>query len=215
VLKLMIATQPPAAIEALLRDVARVAETRPKLDLRGRIAPEVAAREILHGKRLRVFTSDRARELWGLVDEGVRARRVGDLVPRLKDREITVGEVLARSPKDAAVVLDGERNFAELRRRLKPTIDKIAAELPALGEEAAPEALSKRFLELRAKLDGDALKAYAAALEEFRPNTAGGAYLKRLAPMTEVLDAEGFGKVADALFAPAAGRGGRRGRRRG
>lgn len=185
ILQMFGAIQPPAATEALVKSIA----TEPAV-----LSPLAATNAGAFSDKIApppIFSSAAGATIYAEMRDATNAlplQNLGKDMPDTVPADLTVGELLARSPDDAAALVGGTEALAKIKAMVKARITESADAAEAFSKPAPTGLVSKAL--------ADALTAHedpAAAVKAAR--TAGGTsaqatrFLDRAETVTNILGA--------------------------
>ena len=180
VLQLLSATQPVSQTEATLRAIALAAGTTGALAL----APSTLAEDAALKDGMPVFARADAAQLYAQLRAATAEKPVTTLVNNAP-AGVTIGDVLSKSPADAAALLGGAPIYNSFLDAYADNVKKLA--MSAQAAVAPPTRLAGQLQAAVAANDGDVSKAVEMLRTVAGNDPAATAYLANVASVAQLL----------------------------
>ncbi|PVM88437.1 hypothetical protein DDF62_14675 [Caulobacter radicis] len=189
VVQMFAATRSADQTEALVQQIGQGAKTAEALA----VAPAQTTEDAVLAEGTPVFANADAAQLYAKLRDATGEKTVQQLAPSVKS-ELTVGEVLSRSPEEATALLGGAQNYARFRTAYAAQA-KRSVEVSQGLAVAAPAGVSDKLKTALTGAKGDLTKAVKAVRTEVGDNAAAKAYLDHASTVATML---GASKAASA-----------------
>jgi hypothetical protein len=161
VVQVISAVQPPAAAKATIADLRFQAAQLPLRDQNATVAEATVADRVV-GTGVRTFDSAEATIAYGAMREAVAEKSARDFVAEAP-QGVTVAEVLARPPQDAARLLGGEDRLEAFTAAITKEREEAAVAATAVAAAPPPAEVVAKVTEVAARGEDP-----VAALEKAR-----------------------------------------------
>jgi hypothetical protein len=192
VVQLLAAVQPPEATDAIAQRFGGGLAAALNVAPAGTVGETVAK-----GGDVHVFATAEAAEVFADVNAAVAAKSAKDLAPGLTS-EVSVADVLSRTPAEAATLLGGDKAYATFRQAYEAQA-KAAVKVVEATTQPPPAEAASRFKAALERADGDPLKALAQARADRTNSAETKRYLDQAQALADALGPAGGARIAAIL----------------